>query len=69
MQAGDTTISDLEEKLALLINQKAELDEEVKDLEGRLEVAILYDILHLLFTASSDILNVLTFLCDEQWYS
>jgi len=42
MQAGDTTISDLEEKLALLVNQKAELDEEVKDLEGRLEVGMLY---------------------------
>ena len=37
LQAGDTTITDLEEKLAMAINQKAELDEEVKDLEGRLE--------------------------------
>jgi len=36
LSAGDATTADLEEKIELLINQKGELDEEVKDLESRL---------------------------------
>ena len=37
LQAGDSTVADMEEKIALLINQKGDQDEEIKELEDRLK--------------------------------